>query len=168
MNHSIGLGRAGRVHESQTWCTASILEIQTLALLTITNSKNFFIDPVLSISIVQNFFTYSNKHESRSELTSGPFKVLKSRRSEHERECTGTELWNISHKSALHAFKMAAKQVAQSAGKTVFKPLLSTSHAEARRRVLNLYRAWWREVLTYRLIWSYGWIYSIKALNVMR
>ncbi|CAH3038599.1 NADH dehydrogenase [ubiquinone] 1 alpha subcomplex subunit 6 [Pocillopora verrucosa] len=41
---------------------------------------------------------------------------------------------------------MAAKQVAQSAGKTVFKPLLSTSHAEARRRVLNLYRAWWREV----------------------
>ena len=76
MNHSIRLGRAGRVHESQTWCTASILEIQTLALLTITNSKNFFIDPVLSISIVQNFFTYSNKHESRSELTSGPFKVL--------------------------------------------------------------------------------------------
>lgn len=63
---------------------------------------------------------------------------------------------------------MAAKQVAQSAGKTVFKPLLSTSHALARRRVLNLYRAWWREVLTYRLIWSYGWIYSIKALNVMR
>ncbi|RMX58127.1 hypothetical protein pdam_00000042 [Pocillopora damicornis] len=61
---------------------------------------------------------------------------------------------------------MAAKQVAQSAGKTVFKPLLSTSHAEARRRVLNLYRAWWREVLTYHLIWSYGLIYSIKALNV--
>ncbi|KAL9986545.1 hypothetical protein ACROYT_G000712 [Oculina patagonica] len=41
---------------------------------------------------------------------------------------------------------MAAKQVAETAGKTVFKPLLSTSHVEARRRVLNLYRAWWREV----------------------
>ncbi|XP_020610736.1 NADH dehydrogenase [ubiquinone] 1 alpha subcomplex subunit 6-like [Orbicella faveolata] len=41
---------------------------------------------------------------------------------------------------------MAAKQVAETAGKAVFKPLLSTSHVEARRRVLNLYRAWWREV----------------------
>ena len=47
----------------------------------------------------------------------------------------------------VHAFKMAAKQVAETVGKTVFKPLLSTSHVEARRRVLNLYRAWWREVL---------------------
>lgn len=42
---------------------------------------------------------------------------------------------------------MAAKQVAQTVSKTVFKPLLSTSHVEARRRVMNLYRAWWREVL---------------------
>ncbi|CAH3017709.1 unnamed protein product [Porites evermanni] len=41
---------------------------------------------------------------------------------------------------------MAAKQVAQTVSKTVFKPLLSTSHVEARRRVMNLYRAWWREV----------------------
>lgn len=41
---------------------------------------------------------------------------------------------------------MAAKQVADTAGKAVLKPLLSTSHVEARRRVMNLYRAWWREV----------------------
>jgi len=47
---------------------------------------------------------------------------------------------------------MAAKQVAETAGKAVFKPLLSTSHVEARRRVLNLYRAWWREVLIFYLV----------------
>lgn len=43
--------------------------------------------------------------------------------------------------------KMAAKQVVQTVSKAVTKPLLSTTHAEARRRVFNLYRAWWREVL---------------------
>lgn len=164
MNHSIRLGRAGRVHESQTWCTASILEIQTLVLLTITNSKNFI--------LTQSYRYQLSKTFSRTQISMKVevswLQVLSKSRREHERERTGTELWNISHKSALHAFKMAAKQVAQSAGKTVFKPLLSTSHAEARRRVLNLYRAWWREVLTYHLIWSYGLIYSIKALNVMR
>ena len=52
-----------------------------------------------------------------------------------------------SHDSPVYLYlKMAAKQVAESAGKTVLKPLLSTSHVEARRRVMNLYRAWWREV----------------------
>ena len=53
-----------------------------------------------------------------------------------------------------YTFKMAAKQVAQTASKTVFKPLLSTSHVEARRRVMNLYRAWWREVLISVLLTS--------------
>ncbi|EDO32511.1 predicted protein [Nematostella vectensis] len=41
---------------------------------------------------------------------------------------------------------MAAKQVAQTVGRAVAKPLLSTTPAEARRRVFNLYRAWWREI----------------------
>lgn len=54
----------------------------------------------------------------------------------------------------VRTFKMAAKQVAQTVSKTVFKPLLSTSHVEARRRVMNLYRAWWREVLISVLLTS--------------
>ncbi|KXJ28804.1 NADH dehydrogenase [ubiquinone] 1 alpha subcomplex subunit 6 [Exaiptasia diaphana] len=41
---------------------------------------------------------------------------------------------------------MATTQVTKTVGRAVVKPLLSTTPAEARRRVFNLYRAWWREI----------------------
>ncbi|XP_013197003.1 NADH dehydrogenase [ubiquinone] 1 alpha subcomplex subunit 6 [Amyelois transitella] len=40
---------------------------------------------------------------------------------------------------------MAARQAIQVGNKTV-KPVLSTSHGEARKRVLNLYKAWYRQI----------------------
>ena len=88
MNHSIRLGRAGRVHESQTWCTASILEIQTLVLLTITNSKNFI--------LTQSYRYQLSKTFSRTQISMKVevswLQVLSKSRKEHERERTGTEL----------------------------------------------------------------------------
>ena len=66
----------------------------------------------------------------------------------------GAHLPKYSRDPFVCTFKMAAKQVAQTASKTVFKPLLSTSHVEARRRVMNLYRAWWREVLICLLLYA--------------
>ncbi|KAK3733289.1 hypothetical protein QZH41_011140 [Actinostola sp. cb2023] len=41
---------------------------------------------------------------------------------------------------------MATTQVTKTLGRAVVKPLLSTTPSEARRRVFNLYRAWWREI----------------------
>ncbi|XP_031571698.1 NADH dehydrogenase [ubiquinone] 1 alpha subcomplex subunit 6-like [Actinia tenebrosa] len=41
---------------------------------------------------------------------------------------------------------MASSQVTKTVGRAVVKPLLSTTPGEARKRVFNLYRAWWREI----------------------
>ncbi|XP_053609225.1 NADH dehydrogenase [ubiquinone] 1 alpha subcomplex subunit 6 [Plodia interpunctella] len=40
---------------------------------------------------------------------------------------------------------MSARQAIQVGTKAV-KPVLSTTHGEARRRVLNLYKAWYRQI----------------------
>ncbi|CAB3221970.1 unnamed protein product [Arctia plantaginis] len=40
---------------------------------------------------------------------------------------------------------MAAKQAIQ-VGTKIVKPVLSTNHAEARLRVLSLYKAWYRQI----------------------
>ena len=42
-------------------------------------------------------------------------------------------------------FKMAAKGALQTGLKQV-KPILSTNKLEAKRRVLNLYKAWYRHI----------------------
>jgi hypothetical protein len=45
------------------------------------------------------------------------------------------------------------------------KPLLSQSSAEARRRVLNLYRAWYREVIEIGLNFVIVSLYTALYLN---
>lgn len=40
---------------------------------------------------------------------------------------------------------MAARQSIQ-VGQKIVKPVLSTSHGEARLRVLSLYKAWYRQI----------------------
>ena len=47
-------------------------------------------------------------------------------------------------------------------GQIAVKPLLSNSSAEARRRVLNLYRAWYREVNIYSFL--FVWVEDIQCL----
>jgi hypothetical protein len=48
------------------------------------------------------------------------------------------------------------------------KPLLSQSSAEARRRVLNLYRAWYREVIEIGLNFVIVSLYTALYLNKER
>lgn len=40
---------------------------------------------------------------------------------------------------------MSARQAIQT-GQKIVKPVLSTNHAEAKRRVLSLYKAWYRQI----------------------
>lgn len=52
---------------------------------------------------------------------------------------------------------MAARQAVQQAVKQV-RPVLSTDSAEAKRRVLSLYRAWYRQIPYIGLLFPIGYV----------